>query len=136
MSMSRVQHVLRRMASSSTAAATAATTTTTTTATTASAAAATGAHKLHAVRLVRSPIGHPQALRDTLSLLELKRVNSVVIHKNTPVVNGMLNKVIHLVDVQPVQYRPDVKTADGKPFVTPDGVVLGASEEDFLKSLK
>ena len=92
-------------------------------------------HKLHAVRLVRSPIGHPQKIRDTLQILQLKKVNGVVIHKNTPAINGMLNKVINLVEVKPVEFRPEAKTANGAPFVTPDGIVLGATEQDFLKAI-
>lgn len=91
-------------------------------------------HKIHAVRLVKSPIRQPKTLRATLEKLKLKKLNHVVLHKNTPMVNGMIEKVIHLVEVKPLEFRPDAKTPDGRPFLTADGIVLGASEEDFLKS--
>lgn len=94
----------------------------------------TTASKLHAVRLVKSPIGQSKQLRAVLTGLNLKTLNHVEFHMNTPMVNGMLKKVIHLVDVQPVVFKPEVKTADGLPFVAEDGSVLGISEEDFLKS--
>ena len=52
------------------------------------------------IRLVRSPIGHPQRQKGTLRALGLRRINQVVSHDDNPVIRGMIEKVTHLVEVQ------------------------------------
>lgn len=46
---------------------------------------------------VRSVIGHPQKHRRIIKALGLKRIRHTVIHRDTPVIRGMLKKVPHLV---------------------------------------
>ena len=52
------------------------------------------------VRLVRSPIGTTQRVRDTLRGLALTRVGKEREFKRTPAVEGMLRRVAHLVEVR------------------------------------
>eukprot|EP00056_Hartaetosiga_gracilis_P015493 m.241799 g.241799 ORF g.241799 m.241799 type:complete len:109 (+) comp26903_c0_seq1:309-635(+) len=89
--------------------------------------------KLHAVRLVKSPIREPKKFRKTLESMQLTKINEVQIMKNTASVNGKLQQVIHLVDVKPVVFKPDVKPQPGQPIVTDDGCVLGFTEEHFVQ---
>lgn len=91
---------------------------------------------LHFVRLVRSPIGQTEEVRRTLKVLQLNRLQATAIHKNTPSVNGMLRSVMHLVKLKPLRFDKNTPPPEGHggygPYLTDDGVVLGASEEDFL----
>eukprot|EP00055_Hartaetosiga_balthica_P001939 m.2374 g.2374 ORF g.2374 m.2374 type:complete len:109 (-) comp1769_c0_seq1:28-354(-) len=91
------------------------------------------AAKLHAVRLVKSPIGQPGKYRKTLESLQLKKLNQMQFMKNTASVNGKLQQVIHLVDVKPLSFKPDMQPRPGQPIVSDDGVILGFTEEQFLK---
>eukprot|EP00049_Salpingoeca_infusionum_P018837 m.359018 g.359018 ORF g.359018 m.359018 type:complete len:104 (+) comp18372_c0_seq1:73-384(+) len=86
-------------------------------------------HKIHAVRLVRSPIGQSRDMRKTLELLNLTRLHQVAFHKNTPTVNGMLNKVVHLVEVSPVVFQSE--KGDGEAKITSGGQVT-VTEEQLL----
>lgn len=52
------------------------------------------------VTLVRSPIGYPQRQKGTVKALGLRKINQTVVHKDSPVIRGMINKVIHLVKVE------------------------------------
>jgi large subunit ribosomal protein L30 len=52
------------------------------------------------VTLVRSPIGYPQPQKATVRALGFRHLNQTVEHKDTPVLRGMLAKVIHLVRVE------------------------------------
>lgn len=54
--------------------------------------------KLH-ITLVRSVIGRPEDQRATVKALGLTKTNSTMEHEDTPVIRGMINKVIHLVKV-------------------------------------
>ncbi|MFZ5353464.1 MAG: 50S ribosomal protein L30 [Bacillota bacterium] len=54
------------------------------------------------VKLVRSTIGRKQDQIDTVKALGLKRINSEVVHEDTPQIRGMIEKVIHLVEVKEV----------------------------------
>jgi len=49
------------------------------------------------VKLVRSPIGTNQRVRETVKGLGLKRVGSASELKRTPAVEGMLRRLKHLV---------------------------------------
>ena len=52
------------------------------------------------VTLVRSPIGYPQRQKGTVRALGLRKINQTVVHQDSPVIRGMINKVIHLVKVE------------------------------------
>ena len=54
------------------------------------------------ITLRRSPIGRPAKHKKILQGLGLKRASQSVVRKETPEIWGMLNKVPHLVDVEPV----------------------------------
>jgi large subunit ribosomal protein L30 len=59
--------------------------------------------KMLRVKLVKSPIGHPQRQKDTVYSLGLRKMNQVVEHNDTPMIRGMVAKVIHLVQVEEVE---------------------------------
>ena len=50
---------------------------------------------------VRSGIGRRPQARGTLRALGLKRIRHAVVHEDTPVIRGMVNKVTYLVEVRP-----------------------------------
>lgn len=54
------------------------------------------------VTLVRSPIGSKKKQKLTVQALGLRRVNTSVVHKETPQIRGMINRVSHLVSVEEV----------------------------------
>lgn len=79
-------------------------------------------HKLHVVRLIRSGIRQPWWEKRTLKALGLTRPHKVVIHKNTPAVNGLLRTVKHLIDVKPLEVieEPGANSQnDGQDIGTP-----------------
>ena len=51
------------------------------------------------VRQVRSIIDRPKRQKLTIEALGLGRPNWVKIHNDTPQIRGMINKVVHLVEV-------------------------------------
>jgi len=55
------------------------------------------------IKLVRSPIGYEKSQKETVFSLGLRRMNQVVEHEDTPMIRGMVNKVIHLVTVEEVK---------------------------------
>jgi large subunit ribosomal protein L30 len=52
------------------------------------------------VKLVRSVIGRKEDQVRTVEALGLKKINSEVEHNDTPQIRGMIQKVIHLVEVK------------------------------------
>ena len=52
-----------------------------------------------AVTLKRSMIGYPQDQRRTVAGLGLRRLHQTVEHEDTPSIRGMVQKVIHLLEV-------------------------------------
>ena len=56
--------------------------------------------KVIRVTLVRSPIGYTKDQRATANALGLRRLHQTVEHKDTPALRGMIQKVIHLVQVE------------------------------------
>ncbi len=52
------------------------------------------------VKWVRSFIGCPRAMRETIRGLGFRRMQQVVEREDTPSVRGMIDKVRHLVEVQ------------------------------------
>ena len=52
------------------------------------------------VKLVRSLIGRPKKQREVVKGLGLRKVDSEVIRKDCPEIRGMINKIIHLLEVE------------------------------------
>ena len=52
------------------------------------------------IKWVRSFIGCPRAMRQTIRGLGFRRMNQVVERADTPAIRGMIDKVSHLVEVQ------------------------------------
>ena len=48
----------------------------------------------------RSTIGRTQKQRDTVRALGIRRLNHRGVHEDTPQIRGMINKVLHLVEVE------------------------------------
>lgn len=53
--------------------------------------------------LRKSKIGHPERQGRVLAGLGLRRINQSVVRADTPIIRGMIRKVVHLVDVQRVE---------------------------------
>ncbi len=51
---------------------------------------------------VRSAIGRKEVQKRTLEALGIKRLNQPVIHRDTPQIRGMINRVAHLLEVEEV----------------------------------
>ncbi len=51
------------------------------------------------VTLVKSPIGYPEPQKRTVKALGLRRVNHTIEHDDSPIVRGMLKKIIHLIRI-------------------------------------
>ena len=64
----------------------------------------TGRHKMAKkeikITLVKSTIGYSKRQKGTVKALGLRRMNQTVVHQDTPVIRGMINKVSHLVKVE------------------------------------
>ncbi len=52
------------------------------------------------ITLKRSTIGRIQKQKDTVKALGLRKMYQTVVHTDTPVIRGMINKVSHLVEVE------------------------------------
>jgi large subunit ribosomal protein L30 len=52
------------------------------------------------VTLVKSPIGYPKRQKGTIRALGLRRMHQTVVHQDSPVIRGMIDKVSHLVKVE------------------------------------
>jgi large subunit ribosomal protein L30 len=52
------------------------------------------------VTLVKSPIGYTKDQKKTVLALGLRRMNQTIEHKDTPALRGMVQKVIHLVQIE------------------------------------
>lgn len=57
------------------------------------------AEKVIRVTLVRSPIGYTKDQRATARALGLRRMHQTVEHKDTPALRGMIQKIVHLVQI-------------------------------------
>ena len=51
------------------------------------------------IQQTRSRIGRPKDQKRTLDALGLKKMNQVVEHSLTPQIQGMLNKINHLIKI-------------------------------------
>jgi large subunit ribosomal protein L30 len=56
--------------------------------------------KVIRVTLVRSPIGYTKDQRATARALGLRRMHQTVEHQDTPTLRGMIQKIVHLVQVE------------------------------------
>jgi large subunit ribosomal protein L30 len=52
---------------------------------------------------VRSLSGRPDKHRRTIEALGLKHTQHAVVHDDTPAIRGMIQQVVHLVSVEPVE---------------------------------
>ncbi|MFQ6070262.1 MAG: 50S ribosomal protein L30 [Candidatus Aminicenantales bacterium] len=52
------------------------------------------------IKLVRSLIGHPCYQREVVKGLGLRKLNSVVIKRDSPEIRGMIKKIPHLLEVE------------------------------------
>ena len=55
------------------------------------------------IKLVRSVIGRPEKHKRVVRTLGLRKLNKTVIRDDTPSIRGMINKVIHLLEVKEIQ---------------------------------
>ena len=55
------------------------------------------------ITLNRSVIGRPQNQKDTVKALGLNKVNSSVVKPVNDAINGMVNTIAHLVEVEEVK---------------------------------
>jgi len=55
------------------------------------------------ITLKRSLIGRPEDQRVTVRTLGLRKLHQTVVHDDNPAIRGMVNKVIHLVDVKEIE---------------------------------
>ena len=79
-------------------------------------------HKLHAVTLIRSPIGRTKKEKLALASLGLSRLHQTVPQKNTSTINGYIRIVKDMVKVQPIIVRYDVENSPrGDGFLAPNG---------------
>lgn len=58
------------------------------------------------IKLTRSPIGYEKDQGRTAKALGLGKLNSEVVHADTPVIRGMIRKIDHLLEVEVL---PDAK---------------------------
>ena len=56
--------------------------------------------KLIRVTLVRSPIGYTKDQRATARALGLRHLHQTVEHNDNPALRGMIQKIIHLVQIE------------------------------------
>ena len=52
------------------------------------------------ITLTKSPIGYAESQRKVLQALGLGKVGAVVIHEDTPSIQGMIHKCAHLLTVE------------------------------------
>ncbi|HEY8363212.1 MAG TPA: 50S ribosomal protein L30 [Tissierellaceae bacterium] len=51
------------------------------------------------IKLVRSPIGRPEAHRRTIKALGFRKVGQIVEKQDTPQIRGMIKQVQHMVEI-------------------------------------
>jgi large subunit ribosomal protein L30 len=55
------------------------------------------------IKLVKSSIGYRKSQKATVRALGFRRLGQTVEHDDSPTIRGMINKVQHLVTVEPVE---------------------------------
>lgn len=92
-------------------------------------------HKLHAVTLIRSPIGQPWWEKRTVKFLGLNKLHKTVIVKNTATMNGQLQAIKHLIDVKPIEVVEDnSSTKEEGVFLRENGKFHLSKFDVFLKN--
>ena len=61
----------------------------------------TTAMKQVKIKQVKSGIDRPKRQKETLKALGLRKINQEVVKELTPQIEGMINRVAHLVEVEP-----------------------------------
>ncbi len=51
------------------------------------------------IKLIKSPIGKPEAHRKTVEALGLRKIGKVIEKKDTPQIRGMIEQVKHMVEI-------------------------------------
>jgi len=54
------------------------------------------------IRQVRSAIGRDEKQKRTVRALGIRRMHQVVVHDDSPIIRGMIERVRHLVEVEEV----------------------------------
>ncbi|MBV6450832.1 MAG: 50S ribosomal protein L30 [Anaerolineales bacterium] len=52
------------------------------------------------VTLLHSPIGYTKDQKATALALGLRKLHQTIEHRDTPAIRGMINKIVHLVQVE------------------------------------
>lgn len=52
------------------------------------------------ITLKKSIIGSPETQKRIVKALGIKKINQTVVHKDTPIIRGMANKIPHLVSIE------------------------------------
>lgn len=60
------------------------------------------AEKKLKITQIRSIIDNPKRQKRTIEALGLKRMRHAVVHRDTPQIRGMINKVKHLIAVEEI----------------------------------
>lgn len=55
------------------------------------------------ITLKRSTIGRSERQKVTVKTLGLRKLNSTVVHNDTPAIRGMVNQVGHLLEVKEIE---------------------------------
>ncbi|GAB4537471.1 MAG: 50S ribosomal protein L30 [Thermodesulfovibrionia bacterium] len=64
------------------------------------------------ITLKRSLIGRPERQRRIIKALGLRRLNHSVLHRDTPSIRGMINKVPHMLKVEEIGEKGGEVTVD------------------------
>jgi large subunit ribosomal protein L30 len=56
--------------------------------------------KMIKITLVHSAIGYPEPQKATVRALGFHRLHQTVEHEDTPVVRGMMAKIVHLISIE------------------------------------
>ena len=52
------------------------------------------------IKLKRGVAGQPKPVRDVIKGLGLRKINQIVLRKDTPAIRGMVFKIIHCLEVK------------------------------------
>ena len=88
-------------------------------------------HKLHAVTLIKSPIGQPWWEKRTVKFLRLNKLHKTVILKNTATMNGQLQAIKHLIDIKPIEVVDEETSSTGE-----EGVFLRENGQFHLNKFE
>ncbi len=71
--------------------------------------------RLIKITLVKGLVGQREEHRRTLRALGLRRRHQTVVHRDTPTIRGMVEKVRHMVRVEPLEVQPDEAVGTSRP---------------------